>query len=419
MFDSLTANRLFRTLQDIESYNDRMVNLTANQNILSPLAMRFYRSPMGLRYDFGRGIGGVMTANNFGDFSAITYPRLHDILDRAKAKAKKMLAAEDVNLECLSGAHAMLCALLGSTRPGDTVMSVREEDGGHFCTKHIAESIGRKHVYAAYDISRLTLDVAKTVYLARRKKARIVYLDTSVLLQPHPLRQLRNGLPHDVLLIYDASHTLGLIMGGEFQSPLREGADVIVANTHKTFPGPHKGILAFRDKSLATEMDSIVRNTYSTVHTNSLMALAITVLEMDMYGRGYARQIVRNSQALGSALAKNGLHVRSINGVYSHNHQVHLLVDAEGSSIVRRFAQNGLSISTSNALGGRTFIRLGTQEATKRGMKEADMNLLGVLIQRILDGKDVSKDAAQLAKKYSTARFCFPYAPTSDHAPEA
>lgn len=411
MFSQITQRKLLRHLEHLEGFDQQLINLTANQNTLSPLAMRFYRSPMGLRYDFGRGAKGVMTADNFGNFSAITYPKMHDLLDDAHRKAKQMLHAKEVNLNCLSGAHAMLCALLGSTKPGDTIMSVREEDGGHFCTKPIVDSIGRKHVFAEYDVTHLTFDVQKTAARFRSSGARVLYLDTSVLLRPHPLRELRQALPQHAVIIYDASHTLGLIMGGEFQAPLSEGADVISANTHKTFPGPHKGILAFRNLEMADRMRPVIQNLYSTVHTNSLLALAVTVLEMSTFGRSYAKQLIRNSNAFGAALDRAGFRVRKVGDVYSQNHQIHVFIDEPGGATVGKFLKNGMSINTSDALGGKTFIRFGMQEVTKRGMKEQDVQKVAMCVAGVLNGKSVSKDVAILNKRFSGVSYCFPYAP--------
>lgn len=105
-------------------------------------------------------------------------------------------------------------------------------------------------------------------------------------MKPHPIRELRKALGPDVIIVYDASHTLGLIMAGKFQSPLEEGADIISANTHKTLPGPHKGLIAFKDRELGEKANALITaNLYSTVHTNSLLALAISIIEADKFGK--------------------------------------------------------------------------------------------------------------------------------------
>ena len=72
-------------------------------------------------------------------------------------------------------------------------------------------------------------------------------MDVSYYLNPHNLREIRDALGDDAVIIYDASHTIGLIMGQQFQAPLQDGANVVCANTHKTLPMAKKGMIAFRD----------------------------------------------------------------------------------------------------------------------------------------------------------------------------
>lgn len=410
LFPSFAATKLYKILDTVEAQNTQLLHLTANENVMSELALRFYRSPMGLRYDFGRGKDGVISVDFFGNFAATTYPQMHDILDTAYTKAKKMLHAAEVNLHCLSGAHAMLCALLGASKPGDVIMSVREEDGGHFCTKKIIEVMGRKHVFAVYDSKALTFDIQKTVELFARSHAKILYLDTSVLLRPHPLKEIKSLLPSESIIIYDASHTLGLIMGNQFQSPLLEGADIISANTHKTFPGPHKGLLAFRTSKIAERVNSVIQNTlYSTFHTNNLLALAVSIIEFDVYGREYAKQIIHNSNELGKALERNNFKVRKLQNEYSFNHQVHMFIDRDVRAVVKLFLKNGIAISTSDSLGGKSFIRLGTQELTKRGMKEKEMNQIAAFIRNVLDGATITNKVKEFNASFRKTQYSFPF----------
>ncbi len=410
LFPKQIVNSVVKLLDTVETDNRKMLHLTANENTLSPLAMHFYKSSLGMRYDFGRGKDRVVSVDFFGNFAATTYPELHDIFDIAYINAKSMLHAQEVNLQCLSGAHAMLCALIGSSDPGDVIMTVREADGGHFCTEKIIKSIGRKHVFATYDVKKLTFDVDKTIQTFIKSHAKILYLDTSVLLKPHPLKELRARLPKDSIIIYDASHTLGLIMSGYFQSPLLEGADMISANTHKTFPGPHKGILAFKTKKMGDHVNSIIQNSlYSTFHTNNQLALAISIIELKLYGKQYAKQIVHNSNELGLQLEKAGFSIRKVDSVYSHNHQVHMFVDNDVRSVVKLLRDNGIAVSTSDALGGKSFIRIGTQEITKRGMKESEMAYIAKLIRNIFEGRTMLNEVISFNNKYDKILYCLPF----------
>src|SRR4029077_4573385 len=129
----------------------------------------------------------------------------------------------------------------------------------------------------------------------------------SYYLNPHNLREIREAVGEELIIIYDASHTMGLIMGGQFQAPLAEGANVICANTHKTLPGPQKGMIAFRDADFGRRANDIINGClYSSPHTASMIALATTILEMKKFGADFAKQIIANSNALAESLADSG-----------------------------------------------------------------------------------------------------------------
>lgn len=401
------SNKYLNELRGVEKKYLSMLHLTANENILSDLAERFYHSPLEVRYDMGGGIDGVVT---HGNFAAKGMPEIRRLVDEATYKANQMLHANFTTLNCLSGVHAMMSSMLSMTKPGDTVMTVLSRHGGHFCTKGILEMTGRKQIYAEYNFDKQSFDVEKSAKIFKDVGAKMLYLDVSVYLKPHPIREFRKALGPDAVIIYDASHTLGLIMAGMFQSPLEEGADIISANTHKTLPGPHKGLIAFKDKEAGEKANALIAaNLYSTVHTNSLLALAISIIEAHRFGKEYAVQVIKNSNALGAALEKQGFVVRRTEGnVYSKNHQVHMFTTLGNREIVRKFLDNNISINTSRALGDSLFIRFGTQEITKRGMKEKNMEEIARLIKDVINGQDVQKRISVFNKRFPNSYYGFP-----------
>lgn len=398
-------NKYLKIIEETEKKYSEILHLTANENVLSPSSLRAYQSPLYSRYDMGPGENGVVI---HGGFAAKGMPETLELVTSAEEAAKQMLSANKVVLNCLSGVHAMLSSLLSTTSPGDTVMTVLSKHGGHFATKPIIEASGRKHVYAEYDIERQGFDVEKTAEVFRKSNAKALYLDVSVYLKPHPIKELRKALGEDAIIIYDASHTMGLIMAGEFQSPLTEGADIISANTHKTLPGPHKGMIAFKSSILWEKAKPVITNLYSTVHTNALLSLSITILEMEKYGKDYAKQIVANSNSLASALEKQGFKVRKADSSnFSYNHQVHMFISMTNQEVVRLFLDNNVSINTSRALGEQLFVRFGTQEITHRGMKENDMQELAQIIKLIIEGIDMKSKVKEFNDRFKDIKYGF------------
>lgn len=411
MFDFLTTRHILQSVSRAETRNSQILHMTANENIMSPLSEYLLSSELSTRYDFGLGENGVISGKSNADFSAITIPAIHGFIQKAEFEMCRMLHAQKVYLNCLSGIHAMTCALLTMTKPGDMVMSINEHDGGHFCTRQVLLLSGRKHSYVSLDKKSKSIDVAKTAWYYKKKHASAIYLDPSVFLSPLPIKDLRKAVGEKAIICFDASHVLGLIMGGEFQSPLLEGANIISSNTHKTFPGPHHGILAFRDSDAGLKsVEKISNSLVSTVHTNSLMSLCATILEFKKFGKNYAKQIIQNSNTLGEHLEKKGFNIRYITPkVYSQNHQIHMLVRQDNKKIITLFLDNSISVNTSSALGDGLIIRFGTQELTKKGMKETEMKLISEYIRRIFDGQNVSKEVQDFNRSFQAVKYCFSF----------
>lgn len=399
----------YSKIKDEEKRNEELLHLTANEPFMSDTARAFMNSKIDDRYFMGGG-----DDDGIVDFQPFTFrgmPALQTLVSDAQSAAKEMLGAYEVNFGFLSGVHAMMCAVLSTTEPGDAIMTVGLEYGGHFATQGIVERTGRKHIQTSYNFDTLSFDVKKLAQDYKAANAKAFYMDVSFYINPHNLREIREALGEDAIIIYDASHTLGLIMGSQFQAPFAEGANVICANTHKTLPGPQKGIIAFRDKELAEKAGAIINSgLYSSQHTASMIALATTVLEMQQYGEEYAKQIIANSNALGSELEKLGLKVRKANtGRYSENHQIHLFTEEFGNyrDLYKQFIKNNISVNFDNTLGGKMYIRIGTQDLTRRGMKEKEMTMIAGFLRDSLQGKDVSNEVKDFTNKYQKASYSF------------
>jgi glycine/serine hydroxymethyltransferase len=389
--------------------NELFLHMTANENQISKTARQFLGASISDRYYFGGGDENNIV--EMGPFLGLGIKSIEELLFEATESAKEMLHAYAVNLNVLSGVHAMMSTILAVTEPNDMVLTVPKQAGGHFATKGILERVGRRQDYIAFDYEKLKFNTEKTAELVRNNNVKAIYLDVSYYLNPHNLLELRNAVGDDVIIIYDASHTMGLIMGQEFQSPLTEGANVMCANTHKTLPGPHKGMIAFRDKELADKANSIIDGClYSSPHLSHLIVLAIAILEMKQYGKDYAKQIISNSRAMGKKFNELGYEVRKANnGEYSNNHQVHVFIDKMGKSLFlySSLIKNNISTNFDNPLGGRLFIRIGTQELTRRGFKEMDVEHLAILVDKALKGQDVRPQIEVINKSFNQIKYSF------------
>jgi glycine/serine hydroxymethyltransferase len=407
----MDIQRYYSRIREEEQRNNRFLHLTPNEPYMSDTARAFMGSKLADRYYMG---GGEDEMVDLGPLTALGFPGIEALVIAAEDATKEMLGAAEVNLNCLSGVHAMMCAILSTTEPGDTVMTVHHDYGGHFATKGIVDRIGRKHLFTPnYHFDTLSFDAEAIAKAFKEAGAKAFYMDVSYYLNPHNLREIRAALGDKAIIIYDASHTMGLIMGQQFQAPLKEGANVICANTHKTLPGPQKGMIAFRDSELGEKANGIINAClYSSPHTVSMIALSTTILEMKEFGQEYAKQIIANSNALGEALAKRGHKLRKANtGRYSEDHQVHLFTEHLGDyrKLYRQFFANSITLAFDDPdiLKQGMFIRLGTQEITRRGMKEAEMDTIAGFLDRSIKAERFAGEVESFNDKYRQAQYSF------------
>lgn len=407
-----------RLLADLVALIDRDADrdrrslwLTANEGMMSRTAGTFLNSTLSNRYYSGAGDEDAVVTNPYTPFMSRGRPGVAELVGAASRAAAAMLDASIVNLNCLSGIHAMTSTILALSEPRDAVMSVEVGDGGHFATRHVVERCGRRWAPAPVDQCTWLIDPRRLASACDRFDVRLLYIDCSYELSPQDVAAIRRAVGDDVSVVYDVSHTLGLIMGGVLASPLSLGADAICGNTHKTLSGPHRGLIAYRDPELAAKADAIIDGgLYSSNHLMTLIALCVTVLEMQRWGGDYAGQVVANARRLAAALTRFGWELRpSAGGEFTSTHQIHVFSEALAHHrlLYGRFSASNIALGFDNCLGGRTFIRLGTQEVTRRGMGDAEMQQVAGLLVGAAAGEDVSTEVADLALRHERACYSF------------
>jgi glycine hydroxymethyltransferase len=255
------------------------------------------------------------------------------------------------------------------------------------------------------------------------KAPKLVIFGGSVFPFPHPVKELA-GVFHDAgaKIHYDSAHVSGLIAGGKFQDPLREGADSVTVSTHKTFFGPQHGTVLSWEKYAEPIKKATLPGLVSNHHLHALAGVAIASAEMLQFGEAYAAQVIKNSKALGQALYERGFKVLAEHKGFTESHI--LLIDITkfglGGDIEKKLEKAGIIINRNllpwDVKEGRHYmnpggIRLGTAELTRLGMKEGEMEEIAELMKRIVvDGEDPMKvggDAAELRRGFDTVQYCF------------
>jgi glycine hydroxymethyltransferase len=398
------------------------LNLIASENVMSPAAMNLYASDFEYRYAEG----------TIGD-RYYEGTRYVDVIEDATEKAiKTLFRAEFVDLRPLSGAQANLAIFSAFAKPGDSALSLNVPSGGHISYRDFGAAGCRG--LAVHDIpfnnEDFTVDIEALHGLFKRLGAslRVVTLGGSLFLFPHPVTDIAKALSEsfpdgDVVLHYDAAHVLGLIAGGQFQDPLREGALVVSASTHKTFPGPQGGILLasnLKDKQRSSLRKAVFPGLVSNHHIHRIPALLYAAAEMMRFGQDYASQTVANAKSLARSLDELGFKVVGKARGYTSSHQV--AFDASGlggGALVSRALTEANIIVNKNLLPGEDVrnsknpagIRLGVQEVTRFGMKEREMDSIAHMFHDLLivgeSKESIATRATSLRREFEELKFTF------------
>lgn len=370
-----------------EQLNNQILHMTANENRLSKVVQQLLSTPLSNRYHLGTSIdynyNKVVKKPNL-IFRGL--PDLYQLESLAHKKLSKNLGGQVTDSRILSGIHAMICSISSLTEVGDVILSICPEGGGHFATSNLISTLGRKSVLIDYDRKDLTISLSHLKKLKKTYCVKAVFLDDSAPLYPLPLKEIRDILGDKVIIIYDASHTLGLIFGGCFLNPIQDGCNIIQGNTHKTFPGPQKALLHFADKEIAGRSIQTIGNILvSSQHTHHSLALYATILEMDIYAKDYAKAVISNAKTLSEALATEGFKVLTNGKSYTETHQVLFNLPAYSSNyeICEKLLNCNISVNAKNVYE-QDLIRIGVQELTRIGMKADEMKEIASIIKIVL-----------------------------------
>jgi glycine hydroxymethyltransferase len=390
------------------------IPLIASENLLSPYAKELLVSDFHSRYAEGKPGERYYEGNE----------QVDEVERTCLDLARRVFRCSFADVRPISGTVANLAVLKALAAPGDLVGTTRLADGAHISSASFGAFglRGVKPVYYPWDPATMTIDPVGTCRVLREARPKLALFGLSLFLFPMPLREIAPTLEEiGALGWYDAAHVLGLIAGGEFQDPLREGMTVISASTHKTLPGPQHGILLgeTKDPAVVQKLESAAfPGVTSNHHLHTMAALAVALAEQVAFGAAYAHQTVANARALAEALHRRGFDVLAADLGFTRSHTlaVRMANEGGGESTAKRLADAGL-IANKNLLPGDASpkhpsgVRLGTPEVTRVGMTEPDMDRIAELFDDLLHkGRPtevVRAAVAELKRDHATIQYCF------------
>ncbi len=391
------------------------IPMIASENIISPLVSRAINSDLHGRY--AEGLPGKRYYQGCDDFDTIESIGIES--------AKRVFNCKFANIQSTSGTVSNMAALKALTKPGDTITAVSTADGGHI-SHHPMGAVGMRGlnlVTYPWNEERMEPDVDAACALIRQEEPELCLFGQSVILFPIPMQELADAA-HEVgaRVMYDGAHVLGLIAGGQFQDPLREGADVMTGSSHKTFPGPQGGFLLSDsdDEPLQKKLNNaIFPGVCSSYHLHHVAGKVVAMAEFEAFGKEYARDIVANAKSLGEALASEGFDVLAEERGFTSSHQVLTRHGAPDSGAGRKAAQileecgiitnmNMLPGDT-KAMSGPSGLRLGTPELTRVGMGVDEMKDIAKFFARALikqeESSQVREDVTAFKSRYQKVHY--------------
>ncbi len=305
---------------------------------------------------------------------------------------------------CRYADHRMCASMIGNavvysalTDPGDVVMTVAQPFGGHSSNRLIgpAGARGLKIVDIPFDRDELTVDIDLFRKAAPLARPRMVTLGMSMTLFPLPVREIKAVIAEwGGKLFFDGAHQLGLIGGGQFQDPLPEGADIMTGSAGKTFSGPQSGIIVWDDPAITEGITTAVFPVWAATHqVNRVAALALATAEAIAFGPAYMAQIVSNAKTLARGLQDRGIPMLGARKGFTTTHQAIADVSQYGRGLAaaQKLERANIIVNKNLLPSDRpedwdypSGLRIGTIEATRLGMKEAEMETIADFIAEIV-----------------------------------
>jgi glycine hydroxymethyltransferase len=381
------------------------LQLIASENFTSPAVLRATGSVLTNKYAEG------YPGKRFYGGNAI----IDEVEELARQRAVALFGAEHANVQPHSGANANVAVYLALLEPGDTVLALSLDHGGHLTHGSPANATGKLWNFVHYRVTQSDerLDYDAIARLAEEHRPKMIVAGATAyprIIDPEPFRAIADSV--GAYFLFDAAHIAGLVAGGVHPSPV-PFADVVTFTTHKTLRGPRGGCILCRSE-LAPAIDkSVFPGLQGGPLEHVIAAKAVAFGEAaEPSFKQYAAQIVTNAQALARGLAERGF--RLVSGG-TDNHLMLVDLRAFDPELTGKVAQETLD-RAGITLNRNTIpddprspfvtsgLRIGTAAVTTTGMREAEMDHIADLIHRTLSSPgrvpEIREEVGVLCSKF-------------------
>lgn len=387
--------QIAKLIRDEKARQKSVINLIASENYVSQDVLEALGSEFTNKYAEGYSGQRYYGGNTIID-------KVEDLcVDRALKLFKLDANSWHVNTQALSGSPANLAVYTALLSPGDKVMGMSLDHGGHLTHGHKVSVTGKFWTQIPYGVSKKTeqLDYKELAEIASREKPKMIiagYTAYSRIVDWKKFRKIADSV--GAYLMVDMSHIAGLVAGDVYPSPFPY-ADIVTTTTHKTLRGP-RGALIFVKKDVRDLDKKIDKAVFPGLqggpHINQTVAIAVALKEASAGTfKKYAKQVVKNAGALSDELSKLGWKIIS-GDTDSHLVLVDVWINGKGiggMEASERLEKEGIIVNKNTIPfdtrkpSDPSGIRLGTGAETTRGKKEKDFVLIAKKIDKVLRQK--------------------------------
>ncbi len=322
--------------------------------------------------------------------------------DIARERAKKLFGCKFANVQPHSGANANLATFFALVNPGDTVMGMNLQQGGHLSHGSPVNISGKYFNIVPYGVNdeTETIDYDEMRRIALECKPKLIVVGASAysrIIDFPRCREIADEV--GAYLMVDMAHIAGLIAAGVHPSPVPY-AHVVTTTTHKTLRGPRGGMILTNDEELAKKIDKAVfpgTQGGPLMHIIAAKAVALGEALTDEY-KEYQKQVVKNAAALAKALTAEGFELVS-GGTDNHLMLLKLVNEGiTGKELEHRLDEVHITANKNTVPNDpqspfvTSGVRLGTPAVTTRGFKEAEMKKIARWIREVVDDFEGNKD---------------------------
>ncbi len=407
---SQIAARLHALAEQNRDIHEReCFNLNPATNVMNPRAEAMLAAGIGSRPSLGYP----------GDKYEMGLEAIEEIEVICAELCARVFNAKYAEIRVPSGAIANLYGFMATCKAGDTIIAPPASIGGHV-THHIdgcAGLFGLRTVSAPVNKDGYTIDVESLRELALKERPKLITVGSSLNLFEHPVREVR-AIADEIgaKVMFDAAHQCGIIAGKAWRDPLAEGAHFMTMSTYKSLGGPAGGLIVSNDAEIIERMDAIAfPGMTANFDAAKSAALALTMLDWIEHGEAYAAEMISVSQALASALDREGLPVFATQQGFTQSHQFAIEAAQFGggqaaSKTLRKagFLACGIGLPIAPVEGDMNGLRIGTPELVRWGVTVDHIEEIAALIAAALKSdkpETLADQTRKLRTQFDTLHF--------------